>query len=141
MQHGSILLPKALNSPKLLILNLNPRKITIVAVSQELQNPKIQKHIPIRIPTNPKRPPPAPALGSSGLLWGLLMYTRLGNRIRGTLGGVDLLNKVPVQESQKRVKKGSLFGVPLILPRKEGHRILDACVWAGAALDLMPEII
>ena len=32
--------------------------------------------------------------------------------IRGTLGDKDPLNKVPVQESQKRVKKGFPFKGP-----------------------------
>ena len=31
---------------------------------------------------------------------------KLGDRIRGTLGDTDPLSKVPVEESQKRVKKG-----------------------------------
>ena len=38
-------------------------------------------------------------------------------RNRGTLQNIDPLNKVPVEESQKKVKKGSLVVVPLILPR------------------------
>ena len=41
----------------------------------------------------------------------------MGDRIRGTLGDIDPLNKVPVEESQKRVQKGSLLRVPLLLPR------------------------
>ena len=41
----------------------------------------------------------------------------VGDRIRGTLGAIDPPNKVPVSESQKKVKKGSLLRVPLILPR------------------------
>ena len=36
----------------------------------------------------------------------------IGDSIRGTLGDLDPLNKVPVQESQKRVKKGSPFEGP-----------------------------
>ena len=39
------------------------------------------------------------------------------DRIRGTLGAIDPLNKVPVQESQKKVQKGFLSRVPLVLPR------------------------
>ena len=42
----------------------------------------------------------------------MLYRYSVGNRIRGTLGDVDPLNKVPVEESQKRVKKGSLFWSP-----------------------------
>ena len=41
----------------------------------------------------------------------------VGDRIWGTLGDIDPLNKVPLEESQKRVKKGSLLRVPLLLPR------------------------
>ena len=37
---------------------------------------------------------------------------KLGDRIRGTLGDIDPLNKVPVKESQKRVKKGFPFKGP-----------------------------
>ena len=38
--------------------------------------------------------------------------------VRGTLGNIDPLNKVPVEEGQKRVQKGSLLRAPLILPRR-----------------------
>ena len=37
--------------------------------------------------------------------------------MRGTLGIYTPLNKVPASESHKRVQKGSLLRVPLILPR------------------------
>ena len=48
----------------------------------------------------------------------------VGDRIRGTLGAIDPLKKVPVQESQKKVKKGSLSRVPLVLPRsQESHAL------------------
>ena len=41
-----------------------------------------------------------------------LSLVPLGDRIRGTLGDIDPLNKVPVSESQKRVKKGFPFKAP-----------------------------
>ena len=40
-----------------------------------------------------------------------------GDRIRDAFGDMDPLNKVPVEESQKRVQKGPLLRVSLILPR------------------------
>ena len=41
----------------------------------------------------------------------------MGVRIRGTLGDIDPLNKVPFKRAKSRVKKGPLLGVSLILPR------------------------
>ena len=43
-------------------------------------------------------------------------YPNKGDRIRGTLGDLDPLNKVPVTDRQKRVQKGSLLRVSRILP-------------------------
>ena len=39
----------------------------------------------------------------------------VGDRIRGTLGDIDPLNRVPCSESQKRVKKGFPFKGPPFL--------------------------
>ena len=40
----------------------------------------------------------------------------MGVRIRGTLGDIDPLNKVPFTRAPSRVQKGPLQGVSLILP-------------------------
>ena len=37
--------------------------------------------------------------------------------MRGTLGDIDPLNKAPFKRATSRVKKGSLEGVSLVLPR------------------------
>ena len=41
----------------------------------------------------------------------------LGVGIRGSLGDINPLNKLPFQKANSRVKKGPLQGVSLILPR------------------------
>ena len=41
----------------------------------------------------------------------------LGFRIRGTLGDIDPLNKVPFKRAKSRVQKGPFSGVSLRLPR------------------------
>ena len=46
-------------------------------------------------------------------VWGLGLGFRAGARIRGTLGDIDPLNKVPLKRARSRVKKGSpLRGLP-----------------------------
>ena len=42
------------------------------------------------------------------------LWFRMGDRIRGTLGDADPLNKVPFKRATSRVKKGP---VSLVLPR------------------------
>ena len=41
----------------------------------------------------------------------------VGVRIRGTLGDIDRLNKVPCKRARSRVKKGPLYGVSLTLKK------------------------
>ena len=48
----------------------------------------------------------------------------VGVRIRGTLGDIDPLNKVPFKRARSRVQKGPLQGVSLMLPR------IGAMEWA-----------
>ena len=43
----------------------------------------------------------------------------MGVRIRGTLGDIDPLNKVPFKRATTRVQKGPLSRVSLILPRNK----------------------
>ena len=42
----------------------------------------------------------------------------IGVRLRGTLGDIDPLNKVPFKRAISRVNRGPLFAVSLILPRR-----------------------
>ena len=51
-------------------------------------------------------------------VWGL------GIRIRGILGDINPLGKVPLILARSRVKKVPLYGVSLILPRKSQARHL-----------------
>ena len=46
---------------------------------------------------------------------------RWGLRIRGTLGDIDPLNKAPFKRARRRVQKGPLQGVSLVLPRRDVH--------------------
>ena len=48
----------------------------------------------------------------------------LGARIRETLGDIDPLNKVPFKRATRRVQKGPLQGVSLILPRNCGPTLI-----------------
>ena len=50
----------------------------------------------------------------------------MGVRIRGTLGDVDPLNKVPFKRTTSSIQKGPRYGGSLILPRGLGHPYEDA---------------
>ena len=44
-------------------------------------------------------------------------FCSVGDRIRGTLGDIDPLNKVPVKRARRGLRRGSRLRVPLLLPR------------------------
>ena len=89
-------------------------------LSREPSNPKLRGTGGIGLC---KHAPPTDRACDSGVSQEV-KHPNMGVRIRGTLGDIDRLNKVPFKRATSRVQKGHLQGVSLILPRKIGPRNL-----------------